>query len=333
MSHTPFFSIIMPIYNAEPYLVEALEAVFGQTNQDFELIAVDDGSDDGSMAIVTDFQKRYEKQITLIEGHHQGSLVARALGMEKARGNYILCIDADDKMRHDYLEGVFQRIQKTGADLVLTNYSIKADFSRKKRPCLFPTDEILDPKQVLDAFFSKGNLMTLWTKVFHRSLCPPTDFYKDLPDFRTGTDAVVSAYVIEHAQKPLSIDEAYYFYRQVPNSLSNTLDTYFFDSKVELELYFQEKYKKLGDVVKPSMVRRVSWFSALYLSAAKNYLDFLKRLRHVRSSAVFQQSLTYLEFDAVTPQQRRWFTVHRYPILASVAYLTTYLSRIWRRLF
>ncbi|WP_153056742.1 glycosyltransferase, partial [Streptococcus suis] len=126
----------------------------------------------------------------------------------KARGNYILCIDADDKMRHDYLEGVFQRIQKTGADLVLTNYSIKADFSRKKRPCLFPTDEILDPKQVLDAFFSKGNLMTLWTKVFHRSLCPPTDFYKDLPDFRTGTDAVVSAYVMEHAQKPLSIDEA-----------------------------------------------------------------------------------------------------------------------------
>ncbi|HFH9839384.1 TPA: glycosyltransferase [Streptococcus suis] len=52
--------------------------------------------------------------------------------MEKARGNYILCIDADDKMRSDYLEGVFQRIQKTGADLVLTNYSIKADFSRKK---------------------------------------------------------------------------------------------------------------------------------------------------------------------------------------------------------
>ncbi|HFH9839383.1 TPA: glycosyltransferase family 2 protein [Streptococcus suis] len=68
----PFFSIIMPIYNAEPHLVEALDAVFGQTNQDFELTAVDDGAHDGSVAIVTDFQKRYEKQITLIEGHLSG---------------------------------------------------------------------------------------------------------------------------------------------------------------------------------------------------------------------------------------------------------------------
>ncbi|MBS8065652.1 glycosyltransferase, partial [Streptococcus suis] len=48
----PFFSIIMPIYNAESYLVEALDAVFVQTLQDFELIAVDDGSHDSSVAIV-----------------------------------------------------------------------------------------------------------------------------------------------------------------------------------------------------------------------------------------------------------------------------------------
>ncbi|WP_174850820.1 glycosyltransferase family 2 protein [Streptococcus suis] len=329
----PFFSIIMPIYNAESYLVEALDAVFGQTLQDFELIAVDDGSHDSSVAIVKAFQKRYEKQLTLIQSPHQGSLVARAIGMEKAKGDYILCIDADDKMRHDYLEGVFQWIQKTGADLVLTNYSIYDDFSNKERPCLFPTDELLDSQEVLDTFFRRGHLRTLWSKVFHRSLCPPAGFYKDLPAFRTGTDAVVSAYVIEHAQKPLSIDEAYYFYRKVPNSLSNTLDANFFDSKVVLELYFQEKYKELGDVVKVSMVRRISWFSTLYLRAAKNYLDFLKRLRHVRSSAVFQQSLVYLNFDEVTRYQRRWFTVHRYPILDPLAYVVPYLLKIWRRLF
>ncbi|MBL1125238.1 glycosyltransferase family 2 protein [Streptococcus suis] len=329
----PFFSIIVAIYNAEPYLVEALDAVFGQTCRDFELIAVDDGSHDRSVAIVKEFQKRYGKQISLIESHHQGSLVARAIGMEKAKGDYILCIDADDKMRSDYLEGVFQRIRKTGADLVLTNYSTEADFSRKKRPCFFPTDELLDSQEVLDTFFRRGQLMTLWSKVFHRSLCPPADFYKNLPDIRTGTDAVVSAYVIEHAQKPLSIDKAYYFYRQVPNSLSNTLDTNFFDSKVVLEFYFQEKYKELGDVVKSSMARRVNWFSTLYLSAADGYLDFLKRLKHVRSSAVFQESLAYLNFEEVTPEQRRWFTVHRYPILAPVAYVTPYLSRIWKRLF
>ena len=59
----PFFSIIMPIYNAEPYLVEALDAVFGQTLQDFELIAVDDGSHDSSVAMIKEFQKRYEKQL------------------------------------------------------------------------------------------------------------------------------------------------------------------------------------------------------------------------------------------------------------------------------
>ncbi|WP_202105742.1 glycosyltransferase family 2 protein [Streptococcus suis] len=323
----------MPIYNGEDYLEQALDAVFGQTNQDFELIAVDDGSHDSSVAIVKAFQKRYEKQLTLIQSPHQGPLVARALGMEKARGDYILCIDADDKMRHDYLEGVFQRIRKTGADLVVTNYSINDDFSNKERPCLFPTDELLDSQEVFATFFLKGNLNTLWSKVFHRSLRPPADFYKELPNVGVGEDGVVSAYVMEHAQKPLSIDEAYYFYRQVPNSLSNTLDTNFFDSKVVLEYYFQERYAKLGDIVKISMVRRVKWFSTLYLRAAADYLEFLTRLKYVRSSSVFQESLAYLDLAEVTLKQRYWFTVHRYPILDPLAYVVPYLLKIWRRLF
>jgi glycosyltransferase involved in cell wall biosynthesis len=86
------FSILMPVYNREKYVRQAVESVLSQTFTDFELFAIDDGSTDGSAKILKSFGDR----IKLIQQRNQGPEVARNAGAALARGEYLAFLDSDD---------------------------------------------------------------------------------------------------------------------------------------------------------------------------------------------------------------------------------------------
>jgi glycosyltransferase involved in cell wall biosynthesis len=100
----PMISVIVPVYNSEKYLNEAVGSILGQTLADFELIAVDDGSTDGSPAILESFRQNDARMI--IERHSRNLGVTAALnsGLALARGKYIARMDADDISRPERLE-------------------------------------------------------------------------------------------------------------------------------------------------------------------------------------------------------------------------------------
>lgn len=94
---TPLLSVVMPVYNAAPYLPKAIDSVLSQTFKDFELIIVDDASTDASYTILQKYAKRYPKRIIVLQNKtnmKQAVTVTRAI--EKARGEYIARMDADD---------------------------------------------------------------------------------------------------------------------------------------------------------------------------------------------------------------------------------------------
>lgn len=86
------FSILMAVYNREKYLREAIDSVLSQTFASFELIAIDDGSTDGSLAVL----KSYGNRIKLLQQPNQGPEVARNSGAAVAEGEYIVILDSDD---------------------------------------------------------------------------------------------------------------------------------------------------------------------------------------------------------------------------------------------
>jgi glycosyltransferase involved in cell wall biosynthesis len=92
----PLISVIMPVYNSEKYLQEAIESILGQTLADFELIAIDDGSTDNSAAILDSFRQKDKRLIIHRHMQNQGMPVALNAGLEMARGRYIARMDADD---------------------------------------------------------------------------------------------------------------------------------------------------------------------------------------------------------------------------------------------
>ena len=88
-------SVIIPVYNAEAYLKECLDAVLKLKGAAFEVILINDGSTDGSTDILRQFAGR-ESRAVLLEGPNRGASEARNLGLEKARGRYVCFVDADD---------------------------------------------------------------------------------------------------------------------------------------------------------------------------------------------------------------------------------------------
>jgi glycosyltransferase involved in cell wall biosynthesis len=97
---TPLVSVIMPVYNGEAYLAAAIDSVLGQTMQDLELVVVDDGSTDGSTAILA----RYGERIRVLRQANAGVSAARNAGIASARGEFIAFLDSDDWWESDFLQ-------------------------------------------------------------------------------------------------------------------------------------------------------------------------------------------------------------------------------------
>ncbi len=97
-----FFTVVVPVYNAEKHVLEALESIAKQSYGDFEAIVIDDGSTDTSAAIVKEFCQR-DSRFRFIHKEHQGVCATRDLGISHARGSWIAVCDADDAWHQDKL--------------------------------------------------------------------------------------------------------------------------------------------------------------------------------------------------------------------------------------
>lgn len=94
------FSVVIPLYNKEHYIEATIQSVLNQTCQDFEVLVVDDGSKDNSLALARKFES---ERVRIIPQENQGVSVARNTGILNAQGEFICFLDADDEWRPDYL--------------------------------------------------------------------------------------------------------------------------------------------------------------------------------------------------------------------------------------
>jgi len=113
-----FISLIIPVYNVEQYLEGCLNSVVAQTFHDYEVICVNDGSTDGSQAILEEFQKNHT-QITIISQQNRGLSGARNAGIQIAKGDYLFFLDSDDWIEPTALEVLARQV--SGEDMVCFN--------------------------------------------------------------------------------------------------------------------------------------------------------------------------------------------------------------------
>ena len=97
-------SVIVPVYNRARLVAETVESILVQTYQPVEIILINDGSSDGSLAVLREYESRYPKQIRVIDQPNQGQTTARNNGIKVARGQFIAFLDSDDLWVKDKLE-------------------------------------------------------------------------------------------------------------------------------------------------------------------------------------------------------------------------------------
>lgn len=131
-----FLSVIIAVYNAENYIKECLESIKKQTENDYEVVLVDDGSEDNSLAICEEFAKENEK-IKVISVSHKGAAAARNEGLKNATGDYVLFLDSDDFiLREDFFEFLWAKSEK-GAQAIFFKYCDYYDDTKLLKYCSF----------------------------------------------------------------------------------------------------------------------------------------------------------------------------------------------------
>ncbi|MBI9073494.1 MAG: glycosyltransferase [Melioribacteraceae bacterium] len=132
-NNLPDISVIMPVYNSELYLKEAIDSILNQTFQNFEFIIVDDGSEDNSKKIIKSYK---DDRIRFFEREHLGIVNQLNFGIKKARGKYIARMDSDDLSLSNRLEKQFEYLQKfpnvklVGTDIKIINEDSKEIYIR-----------------------------------------------------------------------------------------------------------------------------------------------------------------------------------------------------------
>jgi glycosyltransferase involved in cell wall biosynthesis len=116
------FSIIIPVYNASPYIGRCIDSCLNQTYTDIEIICIDDFSTDDSKKILYEYQGKYEKVHCHFHEKNESQYVARRTGIEHAKGDYILFLDSDDTLTTNACTALADSINKNHSDIIQFGY-------------------------------------------------------------------------------------------------------------------------------------------------------------------------------------------------------------------
>lgn len=225
----PKVSLIIPVYNAELFLEEALDSVINQTFEDIELVCVNDGSKDNSLAMLIEYAKS-DFRFKIINQVNAGCGAARNRALDEANGEFIYFFDPDDYISQDTFERLYANAMNNNSDLVMfkiarfvegepVNYGSPGfDFDNVFKDVDFENFAFNyhDIKHyVMNASFAP------WTKLYRK------DFLDSYDDFRFPTDVAFddTPFHIQSVLRASSISfvpDFFYYYRFNPNSINNT---------------------------------------------------------------------------------------------------------------
>jgi glycosyltransferase involved in cell wall biosynthesis len=218
----PKVSVIMPVYNAEAYLNECMESVLNQSLKEIEVICVDDGSTDRSVAILEEYRKQDSRLIILRQKNLYAG-TARNNGMKIARGKYLSFLDADDIFESDMLEESYKQAEKVNADIVVfggrcfeKDISKAYDYPALLRTDMLPDNEVFEPDENFEYLFN-FTTPSPWNKLYRRSFIE--DNQLSFQECKRVNDAYFVKVSLAMAKRIGIVNKNFIYYR-TNNSLS-----------------------------------------------------------------------------------------------------------------
>lgn len=224
MENLASISVIIPVFNVDAYLPEALDSVINQTYKNLEIIIIDDGSTDESPKICDDYAKR-DKRIFVIHQANKGVSAARNAGLDFSTGEYIAFLDPDDKFQLDFCEKLLSFLEQNEADMVMcknmvcyTNEEMEVDDNNTAGSMPAIRQGIYDRTKALRNYTDGLINPNLWNKIYRASLWKEIRF----PVGHVYEDLDVLFLVIDRCKKVCVWDEVLYYRRRHFKSITKT---------------------------------------------------------------------------------------------------------------
>ena len=208
-------SIIIPVFNAEKYVKETLDSVCRQSYENIEVIVVNDGSTDQSMKILNGYHT--DKKIKIISIKNSGVSVARNVGIENAKGEYITFVDSDDTIEKYMIEKLVDAIES--GDYGMAICGIKMCYYKKhrvKKVDVIPhANSVKTKKQFDDTFhdlYESKSYMSPWAKLYRRDIIETYNI-RFSPNVKIGEDMLFNFDFLTYRYTSKVIKQALYNYR------------------------------------------------------------------------------------------------------------------------
>ncbi len=238
-------SIIVPVYNSGEYIAAAMESLLSQTYENIEIIAVDDGSTDGSGDLCREYSKK-DSRVKVFTIENRGVAGARNFGLENAAGEYVMFLDSDDVYTSDAVEKLVEVADKNGSDIVSAGLVKIKGTAEQKIVCSDYSGEVEGDVlySVLEsAFLGKDGALCSFIDKLYRA-----DFLKErgirFPALKSGEDTVFALEAMICASKIYFLKD-HCFYRYLLNDNSFTQKKMSVEDRIEFSNLFFLECEKL----------------------------------------------------------------------------------------
>ena len=212
-------SVVIPIYNVEKYLRQALSSVVNQTYRDLDIVCVDDGSTDNSLSIIKEFAAQ-DNRIQVITQKNQGTYITRQVGANAAQGDYILFLDPDDWLELDACEKLSDFAKTSQADIIQYGAYVECEedvngIAEELYKWLNPQiDCLTGPDAILEACYIEGKVTwNVIAKLIKASVAKKAFSYQGKFHIVINDDYFAVFYVYAFSQTYRSIPLKFYHYR------------------------------------------------------------------------------------------------------------------------
>ena len=282
-------SIIIPVYNVEKYISKCLDSILNQSFEDFEVICINDGSTDNSLTILQEYKS---KGIIVIDKQNEGSGIARNVGVDIAKGEYLFFVDGDDWLEDNALEKMVKKADELNTDILI--FGGLSYYDEKGRKGGYSADKL--PKIYLNKVFSAKDIRqdifkfpsTAWTKLYRRDF-----WFKNNIRFQqimVGQDQLPYFHSMITAERIALYPENLYCYRKNRKGAVTAVKKKKNFSPIYVFYAIEELLQKLGEIedYKAIFVNRyfskaTSWLGKFQDDLKGEYFkEYSKLLTHIK---------------------------------------------------
>ncbi len=288
----PLVTVIIPVYNVEKYIKKCIDSVITQTYKTLEIILIDDGSLDDCGKICDSYTK-IDSRIKVIHKINEGQAVARNVGLDIAKGDYIFFVDSDDYILPNAIYEMLKAIIKNKADLVICGVINDHVFAKKECPKLNKA-KVYNKEELIISFLTEPYIRgTLCNKLYKSSLFTTRRF----SPIRAREDVELLYKLYGDCNKAVYIPKSLYVQLIRPGS---TEQSPFNDAKLYTIIIFEEMANYINNMF-PSLSNYTELLKAKAIGDAINAIAVDKRYHELKP--IYNKLLIELKEELVTHQR------------------------------